>query len=468
MDFGSTTRRRATIAGIAALLLVFLPFASLPAGAQDESAQDESTQGNEVSSFTLDNGLEVVVIPDHRAPVVTHMLWYKVGSADEEPGKSGLAHYLEHLLFAKTRSYPEGEFSERVAAVGGRENAFTSYDYTAYYQQVTPDELGTMMRYEADRMRNLDLSEERFEAERAIIVEERGSQIDNSPDSLLSEEVNATLYQNHPYKRPVIGWMHEIRTHKREYAMAFYDRYYWPNNAILVVAGDVDAQEVRDLAIQTYGQVPRGPETGPRLRPSEPEQDTDRTVTLVDPRVSVPSVSQRWVAPSYRTAEAGEAEALDLLAEILGGGTRSRLYQSLVVDKGIASSTGAFYQGTYYDPAGIGVYGAPRGEATLEEVETAMRAEIARIKEEGVSEDELERAKNRFVRSMIFARDDQSSMARIYGAALATGSTVEDVQEWPERIRAVTVEDVKSVATRYLADDGSVTGYLLPDESDRT
>ena len=416
----------------------------------------------EVENFLLDNGMEVVVIPDHRAPIVTHMVWYKIGSADEPPGKSGIAHFFEHLMFKGTKEHKAGEFGARIAEIGGSENAFTSYDYTAYFQTVTPEALETMMTFEADRMRGLILTDQVIGPERDVILEERRSRIENSPDALLSEEVDATLYQNHPYRVPVIGWMHEMEQLNRADAVAFYDRYYAPNNAVLVVAGDTDAKTVRTLAEKTFGKVPRGPDLPPRVRPQEPEQNTKRTVTLTDPRVSVPSFQKSWVVPSYNNSEPGEAEALDLLSEILGGGNRSRVYQQLVVKQGIASTAGAYYQGTSFDPSSFSIYGAPRGEAALDAVEEAIDAEIRKIIKDGVTETELEKAKNRFVRSMIFARDSQSGMANIYGSTLATGGTVKDIQEWPGKIRAVTAKQVQDVAAKYLNPDHSVAGYLLP------
>ena len=421
-----------------------------------------------VSNFTLDNGLEVVVVPDRRAPVVTHMLWYKVGSADEAPGKSGIAHFFEHLMFKGTSNHPQGEFSARIAEVGGRENAFTSYDYTAYFQQIAPTELRAMMEFEADRMTNLVLTDEVIGPERDVIIEERNSRVENSPQALHGEEVNATLYQNHPYRIPVIGWMHEIEKLNREDAIAFYRSYYAPNNAVLVVTGDVDEATVRGLAEDTYGQIPRGPDLPPRLRPTEPEQNTKRIVEMRDERVGVPSFSERWVVPSYTTAENGEAEALDVLAEVLGGGLQSRIYKEVVVKQGLASGAGAYYQGTALDDTSFMVYGSPRGEATLEQVEAAIDAEIAKIADDGITQDELERSKKRTVRAMIYARDDQSGMARMYGSTLSTGGTVEDIEQYPERIGAVTIEQVQAVAKRYLDGRRSVTGYLLPQEDDRS
>lgn len=418
-----------------------------------------------VTSFTLDNGMQVVVIPDHRAPIVTHMVWYKVGSADEAPGKSGIAHFFEHLMFKGTSNHKAGEFGQKVAEIGGSENAFTTYDYTAYHQTVTPAALETMMSFEADRMRNLVLTDAVIGPERDVILEERRARIENNPGALLNEEVDATLFQNEPYRIPVIGWMHEIEKLNRVDATAFYNQYYAPNNAILIVAGDVEPDTVKAMAEKTYGKVARGPDLPPRIRPTEPEQNTKRTVELTDERVSIPSFSKSWVVPSYQTAKAGEAEALDLLSEILGGGNRSRLYQGLVVKDGIASSAGAMFDGTMVDDTSFTVYGAPRGEAGLQQVETAVDVEIRRIIKDGVTADELDKAKDRFVRAMIFARDNQASMANIYGSTLATGGTVEDIEKWPDRIQAVTADQIEAVAAKYLNPDHSVAGYLLPAKS---
>ena len=456
MSHDTFTFQRA--AGLRMVLAVFVMWAA-SSGLIARAAEQEASA---VADFMLDNGMQVVVIPDRRAPVVTHMLWYKVGSADEKPGKSGLAHFFEHLMFKGTRKHEAGAFSVAVARIGGRENAFTSSDYTAYFQQVPPDALESMMAFEADRMQNLILTEEVIGPERDVVLEERNARVDSNPRALLGEEFDATLYQNHPYRIPVIGWRHEIERLGRADAEAFYRRYYVPDNAVLVVAGDVDARTVLSLAERTYGQVPRGPERPARIRPGEPEHDTRRTVTLTDPRVSVPSLRKAWVVPSYASARPGEGEALDLLAEILGGGIRSRIYQELVVRQGIARSAGAHYRGGALDAGDFGVYASPRGRASVEDVEQALDGEIDKIADQGVSETELERAKKRFVRSMIFARDSQAGMARIYGSTLTTGGAVEDIEQWPQRIRAVTAGQVRAAAATYLDASRSVSGYLLP------
>lgn len=461
-----TRGRRMLPALLIALLASAAPLA--PAAGAATAISAEQQQSGAVTSFVLDNGLQVVVIPDRRAPVVTHMLWYKVGSADEAPGKSGIAHFFEHLMFKGTKNHPAGAFSREVAEIGGQENAFTSYDYTAYFQQVAPDALGTMMAFEADRMTNLILTDDVIGPERDVILEERNSRVESEPRAILGEELDATLYQNHPYRFPVIGWMHEIEQLNRADAIDFYQRYYAPNNAVLIVAGDVEADTVRRLAQETYGAVPRGPALPPRIRPTEPEQNTARTVTMSDPRVSTPSFRKAWVVPSYTTAQDGEAEALDLLSEILGGGPRSRAYEALVVEQGIASSAGAWYQSDALDATSFQIYASPRGGATIEDVEKAMDAEIARVADEGVTEAELAAAKKRYVRSLIFARDSQSGMARIYGSTLTTGGTIEDIEKWPDRIEAVTAEQVRDAARRHLDQSRSVTGYLLPAGGDRS
>lgn len=431
-------------------------------------AQDKAPDAPQITTFTLDNGLEAVVIPDRRAPVVTHMLWYRVGSADEVAGKSGIAHFFEHLMFKGTSNNPAGAFSGAVAAIGGQENAFTSYDFTAYFQQVTPEALETMMRFEADRMHNLVLTEEVIAPEREVILEERASRVELNPEGILGEETDATLYQNHPYGRPVIGWRHEIAALSRTDAEAFYRRYYAPNNAILVVAGDVDPAQVKAMAERTYGAVPRGEPLPPRIRPTEPDQKTQRTVTLRDARVALPSFQTSWVVPSYRTAEPGVAEALDVLSEILGGGIRSRLYDGLVVKSDVANSVGAYYRGSALDDGSFTVSGSPRVADRLGELEAAVDAEIARIAADGVTEDELADAKARFVRSTIFARDSQTGMARMYGAELATGGSVEEIATWPDRIKAVTAEQVRAAAGQFLKPTTSTTGYLLPAEDGRS
>ena len=284
--------------------------------------------------FKLSNGMQAVVIPDHRAPVVTHMVWYRVGAADETTGQSGIAHFLEHLMFKGTKAHPGDEFRTRVAAIGGDENAFTSSDYTAYFQRVAKENLGEMMAFEADRMTNLVLTDEVVATERDVVLNERRDRVEKNPDAELNEAMMRILYFNHPYGRPIIGWNHEIRALDRQTALDFYKRYYTPNNAVLIVAGDVTPEEVRRLAEETYGKITPRPEAVRAPRPAEPPAVGPRAVTVRDEKVHEPQLQRAYIVPSNVTAEPGEAEALNLLAEILGGGATSRFYDELVRGEG--------------------------------------------------------------------------------------------------------------------------------------
>ena len=289
------------------------------------------------------------MIPDHRAPVVTHMVWYKVGAADEPKGVSGIAHFLEHLMFKSTDKIAVGEFSKIISKLGGQDNAFTGQDVTAYYQRIAKEQLETVMEMEADRMVNLRLTNEEVATERQVIIEERRSRIENNPGARLDEQMNAALYLSHPYGVPVIGWEHEMAKLSREDALRFYKRYYAPNNAILVVAGDVTVDEVKRLAEATYGKIPANPEVETRSRPQEPPHIAARRLTLKDPRAGNASFHRYYIVPSYVTAKPGEAEALDLLMKILADGSTSRLYRKLVVEDKVASTTGGDYSGYSLD-----------------------------------------------------------------------------------------------------------------------
>ena len=439
---------------IASLALAALLAAPLPATAQVFSP----------TTYQLANGLQVVVVENHRSPIVTHMVWYRVGAADEPPGKSGIAHLLEHLMFKGTPSVPPGEFSKIVARMGGRDNAFTSSDYTAYFQNVAADRLEAVMKMEADRMRNLTLDDHNVVTERAVVQEERRSRTDNNPQALLAERIEAALYLNHPYRRPVIGWGSEIAQLDREDALDFYKRWYAPNNAILVVAGDVQPEKVRELAETYYG--PLKPETVPqRIRPEEPPQVAARTVTLEDPRVQQPSWSRTYMAPSYSSSDKAAPYALEVLAEILGGGATSRLYKSLVVDQGIAAGAGAWYDPSAVDQTTFGLSATPRPGVEVAKVQAAMDKEIARVLDKGITAAEVERAKTRLRANVAYARDSLHTAARVLGEALTTGQTVADVEAWPARIAAVTPEQVNAAARAVLDDRASVTGILLPAKS---
>jgi len=416
------------------------------------------------TTFTLDNGLQVVVIPDHRTPVVTQMIWYKVGSADETPGKSGLAHFLEHLMFKGTSKHPAGEFSETVLRVGGNENAFTSTDYTGYFQRVPREELGKMMEFEADRMTGLVLKDENVLPERDVVLEEYNMRVANSPEARLTEQIMAALYLNHPYGRPAIGWHQEIEKLDREDALAFYKRFYAPNNAILVIAGDVDPNEVRPMAERTFGVIAAQPAIpARRVRPQEPTPEAPRTVTVSDPRVEQPGIRRYYLVPSAATAAAGESPALDVLAQLMGGGSNSYLYRRLVVDRSLAVNATAAYQSVSLDPTQFTVSVSPKPGVAFAQVEQVIDEIIADIGKNGIRSEDLERVKTQLIAEAIYAHDNQATLARWYGGALTTGLSIEDIHSWPERIRAVTADQVRKAAQKWLDKKRSVTGFLVKD-----
>jgi zinc protease len=416
------------------------------------------------ASFTLGNGLQVVVIPDHRTPVVTQMIWYKVGSADETPGKSGLAHFLEHLMFKGTSKHPAGEFSRTVLRIGGNENAFTSTDYTGYYQRVPREQLASMMEFEADRMTGLILKDENVLPERDVVLEEFNMRVANNPEARLTEQMMAALYLNHPYGRPVIGWRQEIEQLDREDALAFYRRFYAPNNATLVIAGDVDAREVRPLVERTFGEVaPQLAIPVKRLRPQEPTPAGPRTVTLADPRVEQTSVRRYYLVPSAATAGAGESPALDVLAQLMGGGSNSYLYRALVIDRPLAVSASAAYQGTSLDPTQFMIAASPKPGVEFSQIEQAIDSVISEVGQNPVRSEDLERVKTQLIAEAIYAQDNQATLARWYGGALTTGLSIDDIRSWPDRIRAVTAEQVRDAAQKWLDKKRSVTGYLIKD-----
>src|ERR1700754_4342266 len=420
------------------------------------------------ASFTLANGMQVVVIPDHRTPVVTQMIWYKVGSADETPGKSGLAHFLEHLMFKGTAAHPAGEFSQTVLRIGGNENAFTSTDYTGYFQRVPREQLPRMMEFEADRMTGLVLKDENVLPERDVVLEEYNMRLANNPDARLSEQIMAALYLNHPYGRPVIGWRQEIEKLSREDALAFYKRFYAPNNATLVIAGDVDVNEIRPLVERTFGPIAPQPAIPPqRMRPQEPVPAAPRTVTLSDPRVENPGLRRYYLVPSATTAAAGESPALDVLAQLMGGGSNSYLYRARVLDKPLAISADAGYQGTALDDSQFTISVTPKPGVEFAAVEQAIDGVIAEVAQNAVRAEDLERVKTQLIAAAIYAQDNQASLARWYGAALTTGLSVDDVRGWPDRIRAVTADQVRAAAQKWLDKKRSVTGYLIKDTTQK-
>ena len=417
-----------------------------------------------VSQFALPNGMQVVVIPDHRAPVVTQMVWFKVGAMDDPQGLSGLAHFFEHMMFRGTNKVPGDQFARSVARNGGEDNAFTTEDYTAFYEQIARDRLKLAMDLEADRIANLDLSDSNVNTERDVVLEERRMRTDNSPQALAGEQVDAALFLSHPYGRPVIGWPSEIHHIGRVEAQDFYNHHYAPNNAILVIAGDVTADEVRADASATFGRVPARPLV-PRVECAQPARLGETRLSIADPNAKVAFFSRDYRVKSYAEAAPGQAEALEVLAALLGGDPNAALYRMLVVEKKLATDAGASFDGDSRDDGKFNVYAVPAAGVSLESLERAVDDVIARFVTRAPPSADLARVKTQLVASTIYQRDNQYSLASAYGQALAIGLTVADVQSWPQRIGAVTAQTVRSTAAASLIKSEAVTLFLKPGHS---
>jgi zinc protease len=416
--------------------------------------------------FTLDNGLTVVVIEDRRAPVVIQTVWYRVGSADDPAGQSGVAHFLEHLMFKATDELQEGAFSRIVAENGGQDNAFTTTDYTGYIQRVAADRLDLVMGMEADRMVDLAPGEAGVLSERSVVIEERRQTTDSDPGARFFEETTAALYRNHPYGRPVIGWEQEIAALTPETAMAFYRAHYAPNNAILVIAGDAGVEEVRQLAEKHFGPIPASPSVRPRVRPQEPPHRAALRVEMHDPRMSESVLSRTYLAPARRPGEQSEAAALAVLAELLGGSSiTSVMAREFLLGERRALQAEAGYRGIGVDSGSFSLVVVPSPGIGLAETEAALDALIARVVETGPDAAQLERVKGQVRASEIYALDDPYGQADRVGTALATGLTLDDVEAWPGFLQAVTPEDVQAAARSVFRIENSVTGWLSPPDA---
>ncbi|MYF89269.1 MAG: insulinase family protein [Boseongicola sp. SB0676_bin_33] len=424
-----------------------------------------SLRAEGVTTFELENGLEAVVIEDHRAPVVVHMVWYRVGAADEPPGKSGIAHFLEHLMFKATDELASGEFSDVVFRNGGSDNAFTSYDFTAYVQRIAADRLDLVMGMEASRMDGLALVEEDISTERDVVIEERKQGTDSDPGTLFGEQIYAAAFLNHPYGVPVIGWKHEAEALTLEDAVSFYEQHYGPNSAILVVAGDVDPDEVRVLAERHYGVIPPNPNVRLRSRPSEPPHLAERRLSYSDPRIGNDYMIRVHLVPERDSGEQKEAASLAMLAHVLGGSsTTSALARKLQFEDPKAVYTAAWYREQALDDTIFGLAIMPVEGVSLEVAESLLDGAVAEFLAEGVDAEELERIKTRIRAAEIYARDDISNLANLYGAGLTTGLSVEDIKAWPGILQEVTEEDILSAARRHLDRRRAVTGFARQSE----
>jgi len=436
-----------------AVLLLACTLSWLPASA---SAVADTAQ-----EFMLNNGMKVIVKEDHRAPTVAHMVWYKAGSMDEQNGTTGLAHMLEHMMFKGTKSLKPGEFSQRVAALGGRENAFTSKDYTAYFQQIEKSKLEQVMRLEADRMANLIFDKDEFAREVRVVMEERRWRTEDQPIPLVYESLNATAFMAHPYHHPIAGWMSDLKSMTVQDAQNWYNRWYAPNNAVLVVTGDVDAKQVLALAQKYYGKIARKPV--PTTRPQEePEQHGIRRVTVKAPAEN-PYVVLAFKAPTLRDVERDDdSHALDVLAAILDGYDNARLNAKLVRTDKVANSAGAGYSNIARGPVLFLLDGTPSQGTTTEQLEKLLRAEVDRIAKEGVSEEELKRVKTQLIAGQIYKRDSIFGQAMEIGVMETSGLSHTKIDRIIEKLKAVTGEQVQAVAKKYFSDDTLTVATLVP------
>lgn len=416
---------------------------------------------------TLANGLRVIVKEDHRAPTAVHMVWYRAGAMDEKDGTSGVAHVLEHMMFKGTKTLKPGEFNKRVAEAGGRDNAFTSLDYTAYFQIVPKGALPEMMRLEADRMANLQLTPEEFASEIQVVMEERRLRTDDNPQSRVYEAMNAAAFTAHPYRRPIIGWMDDLQNLTWQDARDWYRTWYAPNNAYVVVVGDVDHQAVFKLAEQTYGRHKAHPL--PARKPqNEPQQDGMRRITVKAP-AQLPYLLMAWKAPKLADIDKDrEPYALEVLSSLLDGNDAARFPKRLVRGEKIAQSAGAGYDATLRGETQFMLVGQPAAGKTVAELEAALRAEIVRIQNEGVTEEELKRVKTQTIAAQVYKRDSLMAQAMEIGHAEASGVHWRDIDKLLDKIRSVTAEEVQAVAKKYFGDDTLTVAVLDPQPLDTT
>lgn len=446
------------------LILIILIALAIPAlnyfyTPQEKSAEEWSWDSDWYESFELANGLKVFVVPNNKIPAVSHMLWYKTGAMDEPRGKSGIAHFLEHLLFKGTDKFADGEFSKIVAQNGGQENAFTSQDFTAYYQNIAKDKLPLLMEMEADRMRGLTLTEEQIAKERAVIIEERNSRVDNKPRALLREQMDAALFMNHPYGTALIGWKHEMEKLGMEDALDFYKKYYAPNNAFLILAGDINAAEARLLVEKYYGGL-KPSEDIDRIELIEPPQIAERRIILRDERVKQPEFWRSYIAPSQTTGASEHAYALQVMDKILSGGQVSRLYQSLVIEQKLASAAGGFYSDIVRGNGEYTLYGLPAADIELATLEKAFDAEIEKLIKNGVTQAEIASAKKALIAEMIYSREGLQQLAYMLGQVVSVGLDPEYISNWSKNIEAVTAQQVQAAAEYLFDKNKSVTGEL--------
>lgn len=440
--------------------------ALLSSAALAESAEDTWAP----ETFTLENGMDVVVLPDHRAPVVTHMVWYKVGAVDEAVGKSGIAHLFEHVMFKETDDLEDGEFDATISRLGGQHNAFTSWDYTAYYQRVAKQHLGKMMELEAERMTDLIIDEDpegSFITERDVVKEERRQRVDNNPGVILQEKVLAEFWEGHPYEITVIGRMDEVEALTPQDGIDFYKKYYSPENTILVVAGDVTGAEVRALADQHYGRIePSGLVDGTRKWADVPLLTETQEIVHSDPKVRQP-VWYRYYNGTSQKRDRDFTLELEVGLDVLGGGNTSLLYVALVEEQKLAVNVGTFAWTGLHDNGPALLYATPSPGVSMEELEAAVMTELTALLESGFSDEDVTRVRNSMAAEAIYARDSQQSMANLFGSWLAIGGSIEDLMTYSDDVRSVTPEAaLAAVRQVFAADKNYIEAQLLPAEGE--
>ncbi len=430
-------------------LLIFFIFVLIPSFCLAES----------IDQFSLANGLKVIVIPNKKVPAVSYTVWYKVGAADEKNGKTGIAHFLEHMMFKGTKNIPKGMFSKLISKQGAENNAFTSFDYTAYYENISKTKLELAIKLEADRMQNLLLDEEELIKEREVIIEERRMRIEDDPAAQLDEQMRAALYQNHPYGRPLIGWHHEMAKLDIKDVKDWYDSYYKPNNAMIIISGDITKKEIRPLIEKYYAGISAGKNVV-RERPQEPIHIAPVYIKLDDKRVARSQIYRYYLMPFNASSDKKKAFAALILSALLGEGNNSSLYLSLVRNQKLAIETTSEYDMTSIDRGMFAIAATSAEGVKLESLEKAIDYQLKQMKDSLVSESNLQRIKNNLIASNIYGRENLKTMAFIYGTALATGLDLSYIENWQENINAVSREDIKQVAQEIFNINNSVTGYL--------
>ena len=454
--------RCVAVSGVKRVIYIFfvgwIMMALQTAGAHAEGAGVFHPQ-----SFTLENGLQVVIVEDHRVSAVSHFIWYRVGAMDEPRGKSGIAHFLEHLMFKATKTIPEGEFSKRIGRMGGDLNAFTAWDYTAYYVKIAREHLPVVMAMEADRMRNIDLSEEAVKTERDVVLAERKQVVDSDVTRQFSEQMAAALYQNHPYSVPIIGWMHEIKALNRQDALAFYQTYYAPNNAVVVISGDITLKDAKALAEQHYGPL-KPSVLPPKVSLSEPPHLAHRRLNMTDARVSMPTWERQYVVASAPNADPQDKTpyALQVLSALLASGDTGLLHEHLVHDLNVANAVSVDYDPQRRGPTvfEISVIPSNPSKPAFQKIESAVD-DLLKTIDTHLTEDDIARVKTTLVAEATFARDGLFYPGMIVGQTVTIGQPLDYIETWPDHIATVTKDDILAAA-KTLKLENAVTGTLAP------